>query len=393
MLQSFKLAIKAILSNKMRSFLTMLGIIIGVAAVIILVSVVQGYMNQMIESFQEMGANKISIYIRNQSTRKITDKEMYSFVEEHPEWFDAISPTVSISSAKIKSGSENLDSTSITGVSEEYVTLEKRTITYGRDLVYADIAGRSSVCVVGAYVAQTFYGSEEKAVGDTVKINGKPFTIVGCLKVLDDINFSEGGSDDYILIPYTVAIKMSRNGNVNNYEVTSTNTDLTDTISKALEEKFYKVFRNERSYNIFANSTVIKNLNTSIATLSAMLAGIAGISLIVAGIGVMNIMLVSVTERTREIGIRKAIGARQGVIMQQFVIEASVTSMIGGVFGIIIGAVATGTIGKVMNIKATPTPWAVIISFIVSVVIGLVFGYLPAKRAATLNPIDALRSD
>ena len=153
------------------------------------------------------------------------------------------------------------------------------------------------------------------------------------------------------------------------------------------------VFKNDRLYNVMANSSIIKNLNESIGTLTAMLAGIAGISLLVAGIGVMNIMLVFVTERTREIGIRKALGARQGVIMQQFVIEAAVTSTIGGIFGIIIGALATKSIGVLMNIEATPTVWAVLLSFGVSVVIGLIFGYLPAKNAAMLNPIDALRVD
>ena len=142
-----------------------------------------------------------------------------------------------------------------------------------------------------------------------------------------------------------------------------------------------------------ANSSIIKQLNESIGTLTAMLAGIAGISLLVAGIGVMNIMLVSVTERTREIGIRKALGARQGVIMQQFVIEAAVTSTIGGVMGIIIGALATKSIGAMMDINANPTVWAVILSFGVSVAIGLIFGYVPAKNAARLNPIDALRTD
>lgn len=393
MLQSFKLAIKAISSNKIRSMLTMLGIIIGVAAVIILVSIVSGYMGQMVEQFEEMGVNRITVFCRNMNTRHFDDDDMYNFWDEHPTWLDGISPSVSLSNAVIKSGNENLDSTSVTGVSEDYSKILKYSIEEGRNLVYADVAGRSSVCVIGGYVANTFYGSSDKALEDTVKINGKPFTIVGVVETQDEDNFTEGGTDDFIWIPYTVATKMSRNGFINNYVLISSDTLHTDSITTELKSKLNDVFKNERLYNVTANSSIIKQLNESIGTLTAMLAGIAGISLLVAGIGVMNIMLVSVTERTREIGIRKALGARQGVIMQQFVIEAAVTSTIGGVIGIFIGALATKSIGAMMDIKANPTIWAVILSFGVSVAIGLIFGYLPAKNAARLNPIDALRTD
>lgn len=393
MLQSFKLAIKAILSNKVRSLLTMLGIVIGVAAVIILVSIVSGYMGQMVEQFEEMGVNKITIFCRNMNTRRFDDTDIYKFWDEHPDWLAGISPSVTLSNAKIKSGSDNLESTTITGVSEDYSDIQKYNIEEGRNLVYADIAGRSSVCVIGAYVAQTFYGSSDKALEDTVKINGKPFSIIGVIETQDEDNFEEGGTDDFIWIPYTVATKMSRNGFINNYVMISSDTTYTDDITTELKSKLYSIFRNERLYNVMANSSIIKQLNESIGTLTAMLAGIAGISLLVAGIGVMNIMLVSVTERTREIGIRKALGARQGVIMQQFVIEAAVTSTIGGVIGIMIGALATKSIGAMMEINANPTIWAVLLSFGVSVAIGLIFGYVPAKNAARLNPIDALRTD
>ena len=393
MLQSFKLAVKAILSNKVRSFLTMLGIIIGVAAVIILVSIVSGYMGEMIKSFESMGVNKISINCRNMKTRNIDDTDMYNFWDEHPEWLAGLSPSVSLSSAVVKSGNENLDSTSVIGVSEDYLNIMKYEMEEGRNLIYSDMAARSNVCIIGSYIATTFYGSSDKALDDSVKINGKPFTIVGVVEVQDEDNFDEGGTDDFIWIPYTVACKMSRNGYINNFELISSDTVYTDEITTALEEMFYKVFKNERLYSVFANSSIIKELNSQVATLTAMLAGIAGISLLVAGIGVMNIMLVSVTERTREIGIRKALGARQGVIMQQFVIEAAVTSSIGGIIGIVFGALATKSIGAAMEIDANPTVWAVLLSFGVSVAIGLIFGYLPAKNAARLNPIDALRTD
>ena len=393
MVQSFKLAVKAILANKLRSLLTMLGIIIGVAAVIILVSIVQGYSKKIISSFENMGVNKITIYCRNMKTRYISDKDMYSFCDEHPTWIEYVSPNVTLSNAVVKVGSENLDSTSITGVSEDYCEIMKYKIEEGRDLYYADVSARASVCVIGNYVATNFFGSADKAVDDSIKINGKPFTIVGVIETQDEDNFEEGGTDDFIWIPYTVACKMSRNGFISNFTITSTDTALTTTITNALEEMLLKTFKDDKFYNVMANSSIIKELNEQIGTLTAMLAAIAGISLLVAGIGVMNIMLVSVTERTREIGIRKALGARQGVIMQQFVIEAAVTSSIGGIIGIIFGAIVTSSVGAAMDIDASPTLWAVGLSFGVSVAIGLIFGYLPAKNAATLNPIDALRTD
>ena len=392
MFQSFKLAIKAILSNKLRSFLTMLGIIIGVAAVIILISIVSGYMGDVIESFESMGVNKITLTARNMNTRHITDEDIYSFWDEHPDWFTGISPSVNLNST-VKSGSENLTSTQVVGVSEDYLSIQRFEIEEGRNLVYSDMMARASVCVVGAYVATEFYGSADKAVEDTIKINGKPFSIVGVIEVQDEDNFEEGGSDDFIWIPYTVATKMSRNGFIGTFYLNTKNTDETTEITTALKAKLYTIFKNERLYNVFANASIIKELNSNVNTMKGMLAGIASISLLVAGIGVMNIMLVSVTERTREIGIRKALGARQGVIMQQFIIEASVTSMFGGIIGIIIGAIATKSIGAMVGINATPTFGSVILSFSVSVAIGLVFGYLPAKSAAKLDPIEALRTD
>lgn len=393
MLQSFKMAIKSILSNKMRSFLTMLGIIIGVAAVIILVSIVSAYSGQVIESFESMGVNKVSIYVRNFSTRHVTDTDLYNFWDENPKWIQGLSPVVSLSNVTVKSGNENLTSTSVTGVSEDYLNIQKYEMEEGRSLIYSDLAGRSSVCVIGGYIAQEFYGSADKAVEGTIKINGKPFTIVGVVEVQDEDNLAEGGTDDFVWIPYTVATKMNRNGYISNFVLTTTDTQYTDSLTDALEEMLYKVFKSTNLFTVSANASIIKELNKQVGTLKAMLAGIAGISLLVAGIGVMNIMLVSVTERTREIGIRKALGARQGVIMQQFIIEAAATSLFGGVIGIIIGAIATTSIGKVMNIAASPTLGSVLLSFGVSVLIGLIFGYLPAKNAAMLNPIDALRVD
>jgi putative ABC transport system permease protein len=391
MLQSFKLAIKSIWSNKMRSFLTMLGIIIGVASVIILVSIVNAYMSYMTESFASLGTNQITVNMINLPSRSVSVDEMYEFYDEHTEEFDHMSPTVSVSGA-VKHGNDSMTATSIIGVSEDYLGIKNWELEYGRNIQYADITARHKVCVIGAYVANELYGSAEKAYGETIKVNGYAFTIVGIAEQLDD-DMDEGGSDDFVWMPYSCAVKMARNANINNYTFTITTlTDASD--DKTLIENFlYEKFKNEDLYTVTAMSEMLDSLNSMIAMVSAGLGGIAGISLLVAGVGVMNIMLVSVTERTREIGIRKALGAKRSVILQQFVIEAAVTSTIGGIIGIILGSIATSAVGAMAGLSATPTPSAVIVSFSVSLAIGLLFGYMPASRAAKLNPIDALRSE
>ena len=380
MLQSFKLAIKSIWSNKMRSFLTMLGIIIGGASVIILVSLVNAYMSYMTESFASLGTNQIIVNMVNLPSRSVAVDEMYAFYDENTESFDHMTPMVGIS-ATMKKGTDSMTSTSVSGVSEDYLGIKDWTLVYGRNIQYADITARHKVCVIGAYVADELYGSAEKAYGETIKVNGYAFQIVGVVEQQDD-PLEEGGTDDFLFMPYSCAIKMARNASINNY--TFTIRDLSAaTEGKTLIENFlYEKFKNEDLYTVTAMSEMLDSLNSMIAMVSAGLGGIAGISL-----------LVSVTERTREIGIRKALGAKRSVIMQQFVIEAAVTSSLGGVIGILLGSMATSTIGALAGLTATPPPMAVIVSFSVSVGIGLLFGYMPASRAAKLNPIDALRSE
>lgn len=391
MLQSFKLAMKSIWSNKMRSFLTMLGIIIGVASVIILVSLVNAYMSYMTDSFSSMGTNQITVNMINLSSRSVSDEEMYEFYSEQGAVFDEISPMVSISGA-IKHGNDSMTSTSITGVSEAYLSIKDWELQYGRNLQYGDMTGRHKVCVIGTYVADELYGSAENAYGETLKINGYAFTIVGVAAQQED-EMEEGGTDDFVWMPYTRAVKMARNSNINNYVFTVSDLSQATAAKSQIESFLYERFKDEDLYTVTAMSEMLDELNSMIAMVSAGLGGIAGISLLVAGVGVMNIMLVSVTERTREIGIRKALGARKSVIMQQFVIEAAVTSSLGGIIGIILGSVVTSAVGKLAELSATPTPAAVLVSFGVSVGIGLLFGYMPANRAAGLNPIDALRGD
>ena len=390
--QSIELSWENIRSNKMRTFLTTLGIIIGVAAVIILVSLVNGYMGSVVENFASMGVNRVNVNVINLSSRTLDVDEMYGFYEEHTDMFNGISPTVSISTT-VKHGNDSLESTSVSGCSEQYLDIMGYELETGRNLAYSDIVSRQKVCVTGSYVAQSLYGSADKALGQTLKIGGYAFKIVGVVETQDEDNFDEGGTDDFVWMPYSVAVKMSRNANIGSYILTLIDTNNADEATTLLENFLYEIFLDDDLYHVTAMSELLDSLNEQIAMMSGMLGGIAGISLLVAGVGVMNIMLVSVTERTREIGIRKSLGADKGVIMQQFVIEAAVTSSLGGIIGIIIGCIATTAVGGLVGISATPTPVAILVSFSVSVGIGLLFGYMPANRAANLNPIDALRSE
>lgn len=376
----------------MRSFLTMLGIIIGVASVIILVSLVNAYMSYMTESFASLGTNQISVNMINLSSRSVSVDEMYEFYEEHTDLFDHMTPMVSVSTT-VKHSSDTMSSTSVSGVSEDYLAIKDYDLVQGRNIQYSDITSRQKVCVIGYYVASELYGSPEKAIDETIKIGGYAYRVVGVVERQDEDDLEDGGTDDFVWLPYSCAVKMARNANINNYTFTIMDLTTASEATALIENFLYETFKDDDLYNVTAMSEMLDSLNSMIAMVSAGLGGIAGISLLVAGVGVMNIMLVSVTERTREIGIRKALGARKSVILQQFVIEAAVQSAMGGIIGIIIGSIATTTVGKLAGLNATPTPMAVIVSFSVSVAIDLFFGYMPARRAASLNPIDALRSE
>ena len=376
----------------MRSFLTMLGIIIGVASVIILVSLVNAYMSYMTENFASLGTNQISVNMINLSSRSVSVDEMYEFYEEHTDLFDHMTPMVSVSTT-VKHNSDTMSSTSVSGVSEDYLAIKDYDLVQGRNIQYSDITSRQKICVIGYYVASELYGSPEKAIDETIKIGGYAYRVVGVVERQDEDDLEDGGTDDFVWLPYSCAVKMARNANINNYTFTIMDLTTASEATALIENFLYETFKDDDLYNVTAMSEMLDSLNSMIAMVSAGLGGIAGISLLVAGVGVMNIMLVSVTERTREIGIRKALGARKSVILQQFVIEAAVQSAMGGIIGIIIGSIATTTVGKLAGLNATPTPMAVIVSFSVSVAIGLFFGYMPARRAASLNPIDALRSE
>ena len=395
--ETFQLAVQNILSSKLRTFLTMLGIIIGVCAVIVIVGLGNGMQGYIEDSFADMGTDSLTVSIMGRgSSRSVSEEEMYQLVADNSDTFSRISPTVAMTGS-VKIGSSTLSATAVTGVSEDYFSMKGYEITQGRGLQYTDMTGRKKVCVVGQYLNQYYYGGA--AVGQTLKVGGTTFTIVGVM-AMKGTGLEEGGTDDCVFVPYSTAARLSFTGTVNSYTLTVLDTDRIDEAKTTLESALYAIFEDDDAYTVGSMSEMVDEMNSMVNMIICILAGIAAISLVVGGIGIMNIMLVSVTERTREIGIRKALGARESAIMRQFVIEAATTSALGGVLGIILGfglsAVATTVIASVMPdtpITVSPSVAAVLIAFGVSAGIGIAFGYLPAKKAAVLNPIDALRYD
>lgn len=387
--KTLQLAISSILSNKTRSFLTMLGIIIGVAAVIILVSIMDGVTGQVTDVFESIGMRNMTVSITSRgSTRHVDPEILYEMVDENKDLFSYVSPNVTLNATVKSPDSSDNTRASVTGVDETYNEINTLTVEQGRFLQYVDVSKMLKVCVIGTYYENEYY-ERGKAVGQTMKINGQPYTIIGVLE--EKADSEEGSSDQCIYIPYTNASKMSWNSTISSYTVMVRDTDTIDQAKSVLEKTLTKILGSSDFYNIMATKEVLDEMTSITDTLKMALVCIAGISLLVGGIGIMNIMLVSVTERTKEIGIRKSLGAKKKHIMQQFVFEAGTVSGIGGVIGIIVGIIISSFAGNLLDITVTPSMSAIIVAFSVSVAIGIIFGLLPAKNAANLNPIDALR--
>ena len=382
------MAIASILSNKMRSILTMLGIIIGITAVIALVSLMSGMTNEVSDAFNEIGIDSIMVTVMDRSeTKELPYEDVNDLVEEHSSVFRGFSPTVAMN-VTIKNGNDSI-STAATGINEQYISLKELNLDYGRELTYIDIEKKQKVCVIGTYIANEVFGGD--ALGKTLKVSGVPYEVVGILEEKDDS--TSGSNDDIIYIPYTVALQARHNSKISNYVIYAKNQDIVDTAKHFVEELCEKDIGDSDYYKITAMKTVADQVSGILDKMEYMLIAIAAISLVVAGIGIMNIMLVSVTERTREIGIRKSLGAKQKDILTQFVIEAGMLSCIGGVIGIIVGSLLAIGAGKLLDMAIMPTANSIIVSFTVSAMIGVFFGFMPARKAAALNPIDALRYD
>ena len=395
---TFRQALQNVWSNKFRTFLTMLGIIIGEMAVIVIVGLGNGMTTAMKDSFSSMGTNLITITIMGHGQRTAAVEDVVAIAENNPEYFSAISPMVSITGS-VKVGSDTYSRTSVNGVSEDYLSIDNYTVAEGRGLLYVDLMENKKVCVIGDYLNRVAYGGN--AVGQTIKIGSDRFTIVGVLEAkVTDLSSQEGSEDDYIYVPYTTALRLSKQNTAGSYIAVLTDENNASQAKKVFEQGLYEIFNSDNGYFITSMSELLETMTQTINMVITVLTTIAGISLLVGGIGIMNIMMVSVTERTREIGIRKALGAKERVILLMFVVEAATTSALGGTLGIAIGYLVSTALNMVlpilvsdMNLSVQPSLSSILVAFSISVGIGILFGYLPAKRAARLNPIEALRYD
>ena len=399
--ETVRQALKNIASNKFRTLLTMLGIIIGIMAVMIIVGLGNGLTQSMRASVSSMGMNLLQVNVFGPRARNVSVEEMYRITEERPDLFSGISPIVNMdrTSSAVRVGTKNYSQTSVIGISETYAGMTGTKIAEGRGIQYVDCAEYKRVCVVGDYIARVAYGGN--AIGQTLKLGPDQFTIIGVAAAeVSDPSLQEGSSDDYVYIPYTTAQRVARSSNVSAYGVTTVTEAQVAEGKAVLEAGLQELTHSEDSYFVTSLSEVLNTFSSMIGMVVSVLTVIAAISLLVGGIGIMNIMMVSVAERTREIGIRKALGAKERTILALFVTEAATTSALGGLIGIILGygvsAAASPLVAAVMgdtNMTISPSAGSVAVAFGVSVGIGILFGYLPAKRAARLNPIEALRYD
>ena len=399
--ETVRQALKNIASNKFRTLLTMLGIIIGIMAVIVIVGLGNGLTQSMRASVSSMGMNLLQVNVFGPRARNVSVDEMYRITEERPDLFSGISPIVNMdrTSSAVRVGTKNYSQTTAIGISETYAGMTGTKIAEGRGIQYVDCAEYKRVCVVGDYIARVAYGGN--AIGQTLKLGPDQFTIIGVAAAeVSDPSLQEGSSDDYVYIPYTTAQRVARSSTVSAYGVTTVTEAQVAEGKAVLEAGLQELTHSEDSYFVTSLSEVLNTFSSMIGMVVSVLTVIAAISLLVGGIGIMNIMMVSVAERTREIGIRKALGAKERTILALFVTEAATTSALGGLIGIILGygvsAAASPLVAAVMgdtNMTISPSAGSVAVAFGVSVGIGILFGYLPAKRAARLNPIEALRYD
>lgn len=311
---------------------------------------------------------------------------MIQFIEENSELYDGIAPNVS-GNVTVKYETGNII-TSLTGTTPTYKWVNNATIRSGRFFNEFDVEGRQKVILIGSYVKNKLFG-EQDALGKQIKINGQLFDIIGVLE--EKQGSVQSGSDDVVIMPYTTATRLIKDTHVRTYSIQGKESET----SKEAKERVTKFLKSElgtdEAFIAITQDEILEQVNTITGTLSMMLGGIAAISLVVGGIGIMNIMLVSVTERTREIGIRKAIGAKRRSILVQFLIESVILSLIGGILGIIVGWLLTKAVGSLIDVETIISMGVILFSMGFSMAIGVFFGIYPANKASKLNPIEALR--
>lgn len=397
-----KIAFRALINNKMRAFLTMLGIIIGVASVITMIAIGQGSKVSIQKQISEMGSNMIMIHPggdmrggmrrdpSEMQTLKLTD---YETLKNECMFVSAISPNVS-SSGQLIAGNNNYPS-SFNGVGTEYLEIRQLSVEYGEMFTEADIQSSAKVCVIGKTIVDNLFPNGEDPIGKIIRFNKVPFRVIGVLKS-KGYNSMGMDQDDIVLAPYSTVMKrllaVQHLQGIFASALTEAMTDnATEEITKILRRTHKLTETEEDDFTIRSQQELSNMLNTTTDMMTTLLACIASISLIVGGIGIMNIMYVSVTERTKEIGLRMSVGARGIDILSQFLIESILISITGGLIGVILGCGASLAVKEIAHWPVFIQPWSIILSFGVCTVTGIFFGWYPAKKAANLDPIEAIR--
>lgn len=398
--EGFLMAWASLVANKMRSLLTMLGIIIGVAAVIALVSIGYGVRSQIQDSISSLGSNLLMVYPgapRTPGVRPTADSQKTLKLEDyttisHLQDVDMASPVSAGSSYVVIYTNKNW-TTSVNGVNADFQYINNWTVKSGRFITASQVERRERVAVIGNTVATNLFGTEDP-VGKDIRIKNNPYKVIGVLESKGSGSFGND-QDDVIYIPYTTGTERLQGVNYLRmiYIKAKDGVDLNRLQTDV--ENILRVRHNIKNpelddFNVRNMATIMATVEETTATMTLFLGAVAAISLIVGGIGIMNIMLVSVTERTREIGVRKALGATYRVIVMQFLIEAVVISLVGGAIGILVGIGASKLIGALTSMKTVISMGPILLSFGFSMAIGLIFGLYPARKAAKLNPIDAL---
>lgn len=383
-LQSIKMALRSIKGNKLRSVLTMLGIIIGVSSVIVLVSIAQGSTTNVTSQINSLGTNLLTINTFGTNLSLTEDK--INKLGKLP-GIQALSPVVSgrISVKKDRTSSQ----TTLTGTNAAYETVRNTNVSNGRFLTDIDLEYRQKIAVLGATTAQNLFGTENP-VGQYIQLNGNSFKVVG---VLASKGSSMGQSgDDVVIVPLSTAERLIKTTSINQVYLQGKTGQNMDFVMAEVQNSMAGMYPNQTdNYSVMNQQDLMSTMSSVSNTMTMMLGGIAGISLLVGGIGIMNIMLVSVSERTKEIGIRKAIGAKRRDILLQFLIESVVLSAMGGIIGILFGLGIGKILGTALSMTVTFSSSVVLFAFLFSLVVGVVFGVFPANKASKLNPIQALR--